>query len=70
MRAILEKSGADRFLEFVLSESEVKLIMRYHLITKKVYINGKVYNIGIRVFSPSETYSEEEPEEENAINER
>jgi hypothetical protein len=62
MKAILEKIGHDKYLEFVLSDREIKLISSYHLITCNVPINGKIYHVGIR----SLALREKEEEEENA----
>jgi hypothetical protein len=59
MKAIVETTSNERFLEFVLTESEIKLMLRYHLISCKVTINNREYQVGIRIKSPSEDMEED-----------
>lgn len=64
MRAILEKIGNDKYLEFALSDKEVKSLLSRRLVTCDIKINGKLYHVGVR------TLTSREKVEEDAINTR
>lgn len=65
MRAILEKIGNDKYLEFALSDREVKSLLSRRLVTCDIKINGKLYHVGVRTLT-----SREKVEEEDAISQR
>ena len=58
MKAILEKIGSEKYLEFALSDKEIKLLLSHRLVTCEMSINGKMYQVAIRALSTRE-YEEE-----------